>query len=61
MPTAKCQELATLERAVLVAVQKLYAAKDADGVPLRAEEFKAFRALQEHLDTHQCGDAQRKD
>ena len=60
MSVPVCPEREMLERAVIVVVQKLYAAKDAARMPLRAEELKAVKALQAHVDAHECGDAKPK-
>ena len=45
MSIPRCQERDTLERAVIIAVQKLYSAKDRTSHPLRSEESRPRRRL----------------
>ena len=56
MSVHRCQEREMLERVVILAVQKLYDAKDAARMSLRTEESNAVKALQAHVDAHGCGD-----
>ena len=54
MPDNLCPERAKLERAVVDAVRDVYAAKPADRGPLRQIERAAVKALQQHLEEHDC-------
>jgi hypothetical protein len=46
MSVPRCPEREMLERAVVDAVRKLYAAKGAARMPLHAEESRSVKALQ---------------
>jgi hypothetical protein len=49
-----CAERRQLERAVIVAVEVLYAAKGGDRTPARITENEAVTALNAHVKEHGC-------
>ena len=54
MPDIPCEERAKLERAVILAVEALYATKPKDRGPARIAEREAVKALKEHIKRHGC-------
>ena len=54
MPDIRCEERLRLERAVIVAIQGLYAAESTARGPARIAERNAVKALQDHIELHGC-------
>jgi hypothetical protein len=54
MPDISCDERTRLKRAVIVAVQVLYATKCEERGPARIVEREAVKALEEHVELHGC-------
>jgi hypothetical protein len=54
MEDEPCPQRRALERAVVEAVQKQYAAKGDERTAARLVERKAVKALQHHTDSHGC-------
>jgi hypothetical protein len=54
MPDIPCEERTRLERAVIVAIQGLYAAESTARGPVRIVERDAVKALQDHIELHGC-------
>jgi hypothetical protein len=54
MPDIPCEERLRLERAVIVAMQGLYAAESTARGSARIAERTAVKALQDHIELHGC-------
>ncbi len=54
MPDIPCEERLRLERAVIVAIQGLYAAESTARDSARIAERNAVKALQDHIELHGC-------
>ena len=54
MPDIPCEERLRLERAVIVAIQGLYAAESTARGSARIAERNAVQALQDHIELHGC-------
>ena len=54
MPDIPCEERLRLERAVIVAIQGLYATESTARGPARNAERDAAKALQDHVELHGC-------
>ena len=54
MPDIPCEERLRLERAVIVAIQGLYAEENSARRPARIVERNAMKALHDHIELHGC-------